>query len=320
MPTSAARSPALLRTLAAAAAGALLAASLLGSWAQAPAAAVSVGQGQQQVADVILALTGSLIRATLSLLPGMTLAIFIYAVYARREDMDRKKWATLVAMLLCSAVIWAVHVRLSSTGGSPPSGGSARTQAMVGPVHSGEGVVTKDGRFVTLPDPSKPEGAPVQEGWQQALASALTDAIKGGTEQVVIVFSRQGCPWCDRQLPVMGRAIQNRAKEIAEASGGAAAGAAFVGGGGPGGMNMLLSPLRVFVLDAGEFPHLAQQFRIEAFPTNMFFGQPGATPLMAQGYLNDEQLEEIIQAAAVATPQMQEQQQKPRRKRRGLFR
>merc|ERR1719215_51009 len=251
----------------------------------------------------------------------MTLALAVYFVYSRRQDMDRKKWATLVAVLACSAVIWAVHVRLSGAGGSDsaPAGGSARTQAMVGPVHSGEAMVTKDGRVVTLPDPSQPEGAPVQEGWQQALATAMTDAIKGGTDQVVLVFSRQGCPWCDRQLPVMGRAIQNRAREIAEATGGAAPGAAFVGGGGPGGMNMLLSPLRVFVLDAGEFPYLAQQFRIEAFPTNMFFGQPGAQPLMAQGYLNDEQLEEIIQAAAVASPQAQEQP-KPRRKRRGLFR
>mmetsp|Transcript_123636 Transcript_123636/g.308953 ORF Transcript_123636/g.308953 Transcript_123636/m.308953 type:complete len:319 (+) Transcript_123636:91-1047(+) len=318
MPTSAARSPALLRILAAVAVGVLLILSLFGDWMQAPAAAVSVGQGQQQVADVILTVTAYLVQATLSLLPGLTVATIVYTVYTRRQDMDRKKWGTLAAMLVCSAVLWAVHVRLSAAGDSAPSGGAARTQAMVGPVHSGEAVVTQDGRVVTLPDPSKPEGAPVEEGWQQALATAMTDAIKSGTEQVILVFSRQGCPWCDRQLPVMGRAIQSRAKDIVEASGGAVAGAAFVGGGAPGGL--LLSPLRVFVLDAGEFPSLAQQFRIEAFPTNMFFGQPGATPLVAQGYLNDEQLAEIIGAAAVATPQMQEQRQKPRRKRRGLFR
>jgi len=321
MPASTARSPALLRILAAAAIGALLILSLAGDWFHSPAAAVSVGQAQQRLADVILATVGYLMQATLSLLPGVALAAIVYTVYARRETMDRKKWASLVAMLVCCCVLWAVHIRLSGAGDSAaPAGGSARTQALVGPVHSGEAIVTKDGRFIRVPDPSKPEGAPVEEGWQRALATAMTEAIKGGTEQVVLVFSRQGCPWCDRQLPVLGRAIQGRAKDIAEASGGAVEGAAFVGGGAPGGMSMLLSPLRVFVLDAGEFPYLAQQFRIEAFPTSMFFGTPGATPLVAQGYLNDEQLEEIIHAAAVAEPQTEQEQQKPRRKRRGLFR
>jgi len=319
MPASAARSPALLRVLATAAVAASLLLLLDGGRAHGPAA--SLGQAQQRVADLILAVVASSIRATLSLLPGLALAGMVYFVYTRRQEMDRKKWGTLVAMLLVSATLWAVHVRLSTEGdgsGSPAVSGGEPARAMVGPVHSGEAIVTGDGRLVRLPDPSKPEGAPVEEGWQRGFATAMTDAIKSGQEQVVLVFSRQGCPWCDRLLPVLGRAIQSRASQIAAAAGGAVGGTAFVGGGAAGGL--LNAPLRVFIIDAGEFPYLAQQFRIEAFPTSMFFGVPGAAPLAAQGYLNDEQLEEVLQAAAVTKPEQQQQQQKPRRKRRGLFR
>ena len=39
----------------------------------------------------------------------------------------------------------------------------------------------------------------------------LTTAIRSGREQVVIVFSREGCPWCEKQLPVVHRAMQRRA-------------------------------------------------------------------------------------------------------------
>lgn len=281
---------------------------------------MTVASAQQHLAELILTTVAFALQAVISLLPGATVALVVYTAYTKRDQLTRKSWGLLMALLMSSAVLWAYHVRISAAGEVAPPKGGARTEAMVpGPVHSGEAVCTADGRFITLPDPTKPEGAPVENGWQKGLATAMTDAIRLGQEQVVLVFSRQGCPWCERLKPVLYRAIQSRAKEI-EAAGGemAPAGAAFLGGGMPMGVGLTLAPLRIFVLDAGEFPYLAQQFRIEAFPTSMFFGQPGATPLVAQGFLNDEQLEEILRAAAVAEPPTEGQ--RPRRKRRGLFR
>lgn len=283
--------------------------------------AMSASAAQQQLADIILQGAALIFRGLVTILPGAVFAVCSYTMYSKRDQLTRGSWAKLTLGLLFSVVLWAVSVRFASANGPAPSA----AQAMVGPVHSGEAVVTRDGRHIVLPDPTKPEGTPVQEGWQRNFATAMTEAIKGGREQVVLIFSRQGCPWCDRQMPVLHRAIEERASTIASATGGGvAAGAAFVGGGAPGGM--LNSPLRVFVIDAGEFPYLAQQFRIEAFPTSMFFGQPGATPLVAQGYLNEEQLDEILHAAAVAQPPAPGQEggggagRGGRRKRRGIFR
>lgn len=281
---------------------------------RAPSPAMSVATAQQKVADLILISVFGAVQIFFQLLPGVSLALVVYTVYAKRDQLTRTKISALVAVLAFSAVVWALQVRMSAAKSTTPAHG----QAMVlGPVHSGEAVYTKDGRFIMLPDPTKPEGSPLEPGWQRSLATAMTDAIKMGKEQVVLVFSRQGCPWCERQVPVLQRAIQNRAKVVEEATRGMEADTAFIFGGEPVGQGMLLSPLRVFVLDAGEFPYLAQQFRIEAFPTSMFFGQPGAVPQVAQGYLNDEQMEEVLHHMALAPKQT------PgggNRKRRGLFR
>mmetsp|Transcript_85089 Transcript_85089/g.216742 ORF Transcript_85089/g.216742 Transcript_85089/m.216742 type:complete len:315 (-) Transcript_85089:76-1020(-) len=295
-------------------------ASLLVLGRSAPAmAAISVAGAQKGVAEFILSTTALIFNAALSLLPGVMVAFTGYTVYARRESMTRKKWAVLGVGIFMSLILWSVHFKFNEKASemAPPS--NVRGEAMVGSVRSGELKATTDGRIVSLPDPSKPEGSPVMEGWQQALALAMTDAIKTGKEQVVLVFSTQGCPWCDRQKPVLARAMVQRAQALAGA-GAAVPAAAFVGGGAAGGL--MNAPLRVFVLDAGEFPYLAQQFGIEAFPTSMFFGVPGATPLLARGYLDDEKIQEVLQAAATARPEERGaggERQAPKKKR-GLFR
>merc|ERR1712012_659598 len=70
--------------------------------------------------------------------------------------------------------------------------------------HSGEVVLTADGSAcVRVADPRHPEGDAVEEGWQRLLWSSMAEAIKKGEEQVVMVFTRQHCPWCERLLPVL---------------------------------------------------------------------------------------------------------------------
>merc|ERR1719401_1011794 len=135
--------------------------------------------------------------------------------------------------------------------GRPTSGGTAAGGAgPVGPVRSGEEILTSDGRFVRLPDPTKAEGSPVDEDWQQALTGALATALAKGREQVVLVFTREGCPWCDQQMPILRKAIQRRA---GRGDVGGDVGAAFTSPSTLAGGSLLFAPLRVFIIDAGEF-------------------------------------------------------------------
>lgn len=279
-------------------------------WPVLASAAAAVAD-QQQAANVFSGAFNLMCDLTFQLLPGATLAMLVFIGYNQREQLTRKsRVALFLGILSLVAVLWARQVKMTS---QSPQVGKAMVQ--IPKPHSGEVVCSKDGDCISLPDPSKPEGAVVEPGWQRALAAALTDAIKGGRDQVVLVFSRQGCPWCERQVPVLQRAILSRAKVVEEAAvAGVDSGTAFVGGGEVG-HSMVSAPLRVFVLDAGEFPHTFQQFRIEAFPTTMFWGQPGAVPLVAQGYLDDAQIEEYLHEAAIAQPQPSG----GRRKRKGLF-
>merc|ERR1719356_382071 len=144
-----------------------------------------------------------------------------------------------------------------------------------------------------MPDPSVQPGAKPTQDWQKRLLGEMTAAIRQGQEQVLMVFSREGCPWCDRQLPVLERAIKGR-------------------GGG-----VLFAPLRVFVFDAGEFPSMAQSFNVRAFPTTMAWGAPGVAPMVSQGYLDDANLDKLLRAVAQATPEGPTTEKK---KKRGLFR
>merc|ERR1711862_843461 len=119
-------------------------------------------------------------------------------------------------------------------------------------------------------------------GWQQAMVQSMTAAVQAGKEQVIIVFSRQGCPWCDKYLPVLRQAIQAHASSAGEEG---------------------VMPLRVFVFDASEFPGIIQQFKIEGFPASLVFGRPGVTPRMAPGFLELEDLEKMLRFVALEEPE-----------------
>jgi thioredoxin-related protein len=169
---------------------------------------------------------------------------------------------------------------------------------------SGEERLLPDGTFVRVADP-RPGNGPIEEGWQQALWTEMAEAIQKGEEQVVMVFSRENCPWCDRLHPVLQNAIKRRAAAISDGSRQESA-------------PLLNSPLRIFVYDAMEFGPIMQRFKITGFPTILAFGPPGSRPAMVPGYLGDDDFDRLLAEIAVAEPATEERPQK--QKRRGVFR
>merc|ERR1712083_969833 len=109
-------------------------------------------------------------------------------------------------------------------------------------------------------------------------------------EQGVMVFSRQGCPWCDRLLPVLRNNILRRLDSSSAPPMGA-------------GHNLLSTPLRVFVYDAEEFAPIMERFRIEGFPTILFFGQPGVRPRLIPGYRDEDTFAKLLAEIATAKPE-----------------
>uniref|UniRef100_A0A7S4PW35 Thioredoxin domain-containing protein n=1 Tax=Alexandrium monilatum TaxID=311494 RepID=A0A7S4PW35_9DINO len=263
---------------------------------------------QERLAHGLSGLVFHTVMVGYSLLPGLAVSLGLYSLYAQRDRLSTKaRWGMALLLLVAAAALLSGRSAISSAPGAEQrlaQGGSAEgeRELTVQP-HSGEEVLMSDGSFVRLADPTKTDGSPVTEDWRQNLASALVQAIAQGQEQVVIMFTRQGCPWCDRQLPVLQEAIRRRSGVAAGASA-AAASVAFVGGAGAG--SFLNAPLRVFILDAEEFPHLIQQFGVEAFPTSLVFGRPRVTPFMGRGYLDQETFEQVCREAALAEPEPEE--------------
>ncbi|CAJ1401406.1 unnamed protein product [Effrenium voratum] len=218
----------------------------------------------------------------MQVLPGLAAALICLALISRREAASKWAWCA-VALLAASYILpYVVGARSSFEQVDPQLHqlGEPST-APVGIPESGEEVLLNDGNFQRVPDPSKRDGS-AGEGWQQRLLEEMTTAIKTGHEQVLTVFSRQGCPWCQRQLPVLQRAIAQRAgrggtvqEEAPEASQAFLAPAAVGMARPPSGASLMSAPLRVFVLYAEEFPSVAQAFKVEAFPTLIAWGLPG---------------------------------------------
>jgi len=223
-------------------------------------------------------------RLFLSLTPGLVVAGGASALYARRDSPPKPLWcvaAALLALLTLAIPLWV--------GAGDLQAAQKPEQAPQQVPRSGEERLMPDGSFVRVADP-RPGNGPIEEGWQQALWTEMTEAVSKGEEQVVMVFSRQGCPWCDRLHPVLQNAIKNRAAAIAN---GAAA----------EGPPLLNSPLRIFVYDLQEFGPIMQRFQIEGFPTILAFGPPGSRPVMVPGYLSDEDFEKLLTDVAVAKPE-----------------
>jgi len=267
----------------------------------------SVAMAQAADAPATAAVLGAyLLRAITAYLPGLALGAVAYALYLRRESEGRSKTLWCLAALFFAVMAFLGPLMMESAKGvsHAPAQVQAPTPAQAQLPHSGEVVLTSDrSACVRVADPRHPEGDAVEEGWQRLLWTSMADTIKNGEEQVVMVFTRQHCPWCERLLPVLQRAIAKRAAAITEGS---------TDGGG-----LLSSPLRIFMYDAQEFMPVVQQFQLEGFPTILAFGRPGVKPRMVPGYLGDEDFDRLIVDTAEAEP---EPPKGARKKRRFLFR
>lgn len=265
----------------------------------------------------------------MQILPGLLVALAALALMSRRENASKWAWIGLGLLLVGYVIPWVLRVRsgFETMDGANLQGLGEEGGAVVGIPQSGEEILLNDGRFLRLPDPVNRRSGErsAREGWQQRLLSEMTTAIKTGQEQVLTVFSRQGCPWCQRQLPVLQRAIAKRmgqleaaapappvapaAPEPVAAADAPAPAAAFLAPAAVGmarpplGASLVSAPLRVFILYAEEFPSAAQAFNVEAFPTLIAWGLPGVPPLAAQGYLDDENLEQLLTTVALSEPQ-----------------
>lgn len=283
----------------------------------------------------------------MQILPGLLVALAALALMSRRENASKWAWIGLGLLLVGYVIPWVLRVRsgFETMDGANLQGLGEEGGAVVGIPQSGEEILLNDGRFLRLPDPVNRRSGErsAREGWQQRLLSEMTTAIKTGQEQVLTVFSRQGCPWCQRQLPVLQRAIAKRMGQLeaaaptppvappapapepapeapeapaapepvaaAAAADAPAPAAAFLAPAAVGmarpplGASLVSAPLRVFILYAEEFPSAAQAFNVEAFPTLIAWGLPGVPPLAAQGYLDDENLEQLLTTVALSEPQ-----------------
>lgn len=296
------------------------------------------------VAVALLLLAPNLL---MQILPGLLIALAGLALVSRRENASKWAWIGLGLLLVGYVIPWVLRVRsgFETMEGANLQGLGEEGGAVVGIPQSGEEILLSDGRFLRLPDPVNRRSGErsAREGWQQRLLSEMTTAIKTGQEQVLTVFSRQGCPWCQRQLPVLQRAIAKRLGQleapapappvappapapapepapeapeaaaapepVAAADAPATAFLAFLAPAAVGmarpplGASLVSAPLRVFILYAEEFPSAAQAFNVEAFPTLIAWGLPGVPPLAAQGYLDDENLEQLLTTVALSEPQ-----------------
>jgi len=236
-----------------------------------------------------------LAKLLLSLTPGLAVAGGAFALYRSKESQPKPIWYISTALLAMLALTIPVVIPQMPQKEEVPE-----IQ-----LRSGEERLMPNGKFVLVSDP-RPGSGPAQEGWQQALWTEMADAISKGEEQVVMVFSRPGCPWCEKLHPVLQNAIKKRADLLAS-------GAPAEDDTPP----LLQSPLRVFVYDASEFGPIMRRFGVEGFPTLFFFGPPGSKPTVVPGYLSDADFEKVATAAASAEVEPLEKEGK---ERRGWFR
>lgn len=229
-------------------------------------------------------LASTLTQFVVAVLPGLALAA-LGAACSKRSFLTRQSRA-----LLCISAVAALSFWGSASGVRPAASGDAPVEVDFQTMRSGEVQRWEDGWRVRRPMPSR------RAQLMASVAEAVSEALRTQRAQVILMFTRQGCPWCDRQVPVFHRALQNRSKDIAEAAA-IVAEMEVLSIAGMGGTS--ISRLRVFFLDASEVPELARSFRIEAFPTSVLFCPKGGAPVVVKGFLGDDDLQELLRAVAL---------------------
>lgn len=304
-------------------------------------------------------LTGVLVLAPdviLWLLPGFTvgLVVFVMASSKRNESASRWGWFALFCLLAGCVSPWLLRVRYGDgVKMRPVNNAAARLLDVAGrePLkkpNSGEEVMLSNGTFIRISDPNKPDGSVVFEGWQSRLLMRMTTAIQKRQQQVVLVFTHQDCPGCDHlcrmQLPVLRRAIADRASLVPQFNGigeddiepastpmplvevlrgsPELPGLTSLGGDrqhsrlfAPNGemhhqdVSVLEKPLRIFVLDASEFRHMAMRTMPhdggrKGFPRMVGWRPIQSAPLVAQGYLDDDDFENFLEKASMTAEEV----------------
>lgn len=246
---------------------------------------------QRGVAGVLAVTSVALVNLIVMIIPGLAVLLLGWAGY-RIYSTGSYNYRTFLGLGIALGLTYGL-ICLGERFRSPDSATAATasaTDAQGQLVRSGELVLLQSGEVVLRPDPRVSAGH-AEPGWQEFLAQSIQTALVGGNEQVVLEFSRRGCAYCAKQLPVLQEVIRSRAA-AGRSMAMAGAGTAFVG------TSLALAPLKVFLLDAEEFPQLAQGFQVQAFPTLWIFGQPQVDPIVTQGFLERPKLEEILQIEA----------------------
>lgn len=252
---------------------------------------------QRGVAGVLAVTSVALVNLIVMIIPGLAVLLLGWAGY-RIYSTGSYNYRTFLGLGIALGLTYGL-ICLGERFRSPDSATAATasaTDAQGQLVRSGELVLLQSGEVVLRPDPRVSAGH-AEPGWQEFLAQSIQTALVGGNEQVVLEFSRRGCAYCAKQLPVLQEVIRSRAA-AGRSMAMAGAGTAFVG------TSLALAPLKVFLLDAEEFPQLAQGFQVQAFPTLWIFGQPQVDPIVTQGFLERPKLEEILQIEATKRPPM----------------
>jgi len=259
-----------------------------GSAASATLAGFSAIGGEFAATLLTLALT-----AVEALAPGLLVAVLFHQLRVRRARGSKAFWGVYVlAALGYAALVQSLHaplpLRLPSRSlpeSAPSLAPVAASAAVLPAVRSGEEVLKSNGSFKRVADPSLGEEGVVQEGWQDAMRRQMAFAVSRGEAQVVLMFTRQGCPECDRQLEVIRHAMQSR-----------------VGVEGGAGGNLLWAPVRLFVMDEAEFVEVAEKFKVQDFPTCLIFGRPQVEPIVAPGFVDEDTFDRLLRTVAVQQP------------------
>lgn len=223
-------------------------------------------------------------------IPGITVAFAAY--YASRHMLWERpsrsalRGGALLTLVCCGAsLLWETLQWNPTVAPNPapvPMEGSGPQHSFGKQhvsLHSGEWICENDGQCFMRAHPDL--------GW------VMGDILKRGKDQMVIVFARQDCPWCQKLLPVIQKTIIGRSNDISA-----------VGTVERDDDSLLHTPLRVFVIDAGELDELAKRFGVTAFPTIMFFGKSGQEPLVAEGYLDEEGFSEFVRTAGETSSEL----------------
>eukprot|EP00971_Amphidinium_carterae_P127854 2532512-Amphidinium_carterae.1 len=178
----------------------------------------------------------SLLGLIIYQIPGLFMAAAgaLLAGFTVRSVSGRFKYPAAIAL----GVLAIVFAQLLISSSPLPGGGVATKQAAgeaSGIPKSGE-ETWKGGSFKRIHDPRSEDGKVVDEEWKRLLWQDMNNAVKAGSDQVVVMFSTRGCKYCDKQLAAFRKAIKTR--ELAKQD----AKTAIFG-----------DTLRVFVYDMEEF-------------------------------------------------------------------